>query len=591
MGLAKGSSARLTADVAMKNAAAAALVDVAASLPIKHSPSETTKSSTIANHDGNKSSCTSLLPTNTAGRRQWDQEQAAPPPDFPETSFYTTKSNGNSNSVPSLATARSVAGGTKCHSFTANSSWTSQSEQAQQGQQAGRWGAPPPAKPPVMYEKAATPPNATKSSGVPPSILLSMTSIGFGIDSACAPVTSSGDATVAAKNALRDAMARSAVRLPTADSSRENLSIHLKIGVPPRKNTGKPMFVDTSELLSLLPPSVQVAPIELVVGGLMIDQLQQGQLEAMAEQPLPTICTAVACVTIQQSVFSNEQNEAAAARASASTSLNHNKHASGQQQPQSMHTVRSPTFPTRTPFSSPNLGAMNHEPPSFVHVPHRTKSMEMLAMVSGEIRERQLMNNQNNRSSAMAAIQQQAAEFHGVLSPASQALAMLSNTEVPSFPRQEQQMQQGADASVSSNGSGNANNSAYSYKKLAPGMTPKNNKRLFVKHHYRDYSLEAPLPDEQYLVRSEGSRNRTPNAAFPLKLHETLTQIEQDGYDHIVGWLPHGRSVRLRMTCRQNFNCRFSYTLFLTHFLLVTVQNSQAGGICVCGSAKVLCHD
>jgi hypothetical protein len=82
-----------------------------------------------------------------------------------------------------------------------------------------------------------------------------------------------------------------------------------------------------------------------------------------------------------------------------------------------------------------------------------------------------------------------------------------------------------------------------SFKKLPPGMTSKKNKRLFVKHSYRDYSHEHPLPDELDLM--DAGNTRTVNAAFPLKLHETLSLIEKDGNDHIVGWLPHGRSFKI----------------------------------------------
>lgn len=77
------------------------------------------------------------------------------------------------------------------------------------------------------------------------------------------------------------------------------------------------------------------------------------------------------------------------------------------------------------------------------------------------------------------------------------------------------------------------------FKKLPPGKTPKNHKRLFVKHRYRDHSQEQPDEDEIDFVK-------TPNAAFPVKLHETLTQIENDGLDSIVGWLPHGRSFKIK---------------------------------------------
>jgi hypothetical protein len=41
------------------------------------------------------------------------------------------------------------------------------------------------------------------------------------------------------------------------------------------------------------------------------------------------------------------------------------------------------------------------------------------------------------------------------------------------------------------------------------------------------------------------STRTTSSPVFPLKLHETLTQIEKDGYDDIIGWLPHGRSFKI----------------------------------------------
>jgi hypothetical protein len=92
----------------------------------------------------------------------------------------------------------------------------------------------------------------------------------------------------------------------------------------------------------------------------------------------------------------------------------------------------------------------------------------------------------------------------------------------------------------------------YTFKKLPPGQTSKNNKRLFVRHSYRDYSHEAlPILQEQERQRlqvassascgdeSKGravaAAGRTPNAAFPLKLHEILTQIERDGHENIIG--------------------------------------------------------
>lgn len=83
-----------------------------------------------------------------------------------------------------------------------------------------------------------------------------------------------------------------------------------------------------------------------------------------------------------------------------------------------------------------------------------------------------------------------------------------------------------------------------SYKKLPPGKTPKNHERLFVKHEYRDFSHEVPMVGELSLV-GPNALERTPNAPFPLKLHEILAQIEKNGHDHIMGWLPHGRSFKI----------------------------------------------
>lgn len=60
---------------------------------------------------------------------------------------------------------------------------------------------------------------------------------------------------------------------------------------------------------------------------------------------------------------------------------------------------------------------------------------------------------------------------------------------------------------------------------------------------YADFSSEQPLPEERDCWAL--STRTTSCPVFPLKLHETLTQIEKDGYDDIVGWLPHGRSFKI----------------------------------------------
>jgi hypothetical protein len=80
---------------------------------------------------------------------------------------------------------------------------------------------------------------------------------------------------------------------------------------------------------------------------------------------------------------------------------------------------------------------------------------------------------------------------------------------------------------------------------MPPGQTNKKNPRLFAQHNYTDHSREEARSDEMHLypvIRSTDSNEKSsPNNPFPLKLHETLAQIEHDGFGDIIGWLPHGR--------------------------------------------------
>jgi hypothetical protein len=114
-------------------------------------------------------------------------------------------------------------------------------------------------------------------------------------------------------------------------------------------------------------------------------------------------------------------------------------------------------------------------------------------------------------------------------------------------------------------GKGKGGTAGANYRKLTPGLTLKKNKRLFVKHQYRDHSRERPKSlDEIDLAPSHGNKyhrdvnspssrpssppsssRRNPSTAFPVMLHETLAQIETDGLGRIVGWLGHGRSFKI----------------------------------------------
>lgn len=90
------------------------------------------------------------------------------------------------------------------------------------------------------------------------------------------------------------------------------------------------------------------------------------------------------------------------------------------------------------------------------------------------------------------------------------------------------------------------------------GLTAKGDERQFVNHNYIDRSQEDEFNDPSAKT-TEGqeqlSRYRQYAAnyqlqgikkvkcgPFPFKLHLILTEIEKDGKDHIISWLPHGRA-------------------------------------------------
>lgn len=382
---------------------------------------------------------------------------------------------------------------------------------------------------------------AQQSSASDANTVLSMSSIGFGIDSS--DHASWGNATEAAIRALQDAMERSTLRLPMTMPAQHLLQIKVQLGVPPRQpNSTDPMIVDVSRLTSILPRAIPVLPIRVDVGGLFLRGETQGS---------PSICTAVACITLQsraplsmseQPIARAYQNVPAAHSQSPWTSLEAHSSSAEQQpaptmpakdtssasssvseQPPSGSALSSPPSQlggpataalAQAPLPAPILGValgpnlvapseLGTTPPPPRNV-RRNTSIEMLAMISEEIRK--------------------AGDKNGSSSLASSDDGMM-----------------GMDGQIMGE-DGQLRNGNYNYKKLPPGVTTKNNRRLFVKHTYRDHSIEKPLPEEKDLV---GSSNRTPNAAFPLKLHETLSQIETDGHDDIIGWMPHGRSFKI----------------------------------------------
>ena len=320
--------------------------------------------------------------------------------------------------------------------------------------------------------------------------------IGFGIDSRSVVngQTVESDATDAALKAVRDAMDRGVFRLPSSGSSGNNLRLHLKLGVPARNTSSPglrsgvvcPMRVDTRKVLELLPKGVTVLPVEVVVGGLWAQSSHQNT------------CTAVACIEVRDhpstaivdtSMVSAVHRAPVESPTSVATSTSASRPEGIASPPASWAEVERPIADQPLPSGLVKMPSSSHNRP---HV-SRSTSIEMLAAISAEIHAQQ--------------------------------------------PKTEDERKDDDSATGPV---------AYNYRKLPPGVTPKNNRRLFVKHVYRDHSQELPRSDELDLLGPNAeNKTRTPNAAFPLKLHETLRQIELDGFSNIIGWLPHGRSFKI----------------------------------------------
>lgn len=393
-------------------------------------------------------------------------------------------------------------------------------------------------------------------------------SIGFGIDTSTptsppsSPLTglttTANDATEAAVKAVRDAMERGV----WAYSSRgyPNQYLHVKLGVPAVTNKmlggasasgSTPMNVDMRRLTYLLPTSIPVLPLEVVVGGLSVTN---GNGE-------PSMCAAVACVSLRlhQPQQLNTGVSGATAAATAATLLNQAQRNAADQLASAKRIAA-----TRAAVQQAAVAAsgMLAPPASWAEVEAATattltaaKSVAAAAAAAqaadaeaknreDSSRTRTPLTNTNKVASPKNCKNTSAVRksFHR-----SNSIELLARISAEIHDQQPQIVQEEANNDMKMNDKdededGFKGSAATSYRKLPPGVTPKNNKRLFVKHSYRDHSNEVPRSDELDLL-SRSAPQRTPNAAFPLKLHETLRQIELDGLGHIVGWLPHGRSV------------------------------------------------
>ena len=73
----------------------------------------------------------------------------------------------------------------------------------------------------------------------------------------------------------------------------------------------------------------------------------------------------------------------------------------------------------------------------------------------------------------------------------------------------------------------------------APGITSEDD-RSSCSCSYRDHAAEEEEKDLG--IGSKNGNGSSSEANFPVKLHYMLSDMEADGLDHIVSWLPHGRS-------------------------------------------------
>lgn len=78
-------------------------------------------------------------------------------------------------------------------------------------------------------------------------------------------------------------------------------------------------------------------------------------------------------------------------------------------------------------------------------------------------------------------------------------------------------------------------------EKLPEAVTAKNHRRQYVQHNYTDHGCEKPTVSDGAMVLS----GKGYNTAFPIKLHEVLSEVAKDCRDDIMSWQPHGRSFKI----------------------------------------------
>ena len=364
-------------------------------------------------------------------------------------------------------------------------------------------------------------------------------SIGFGIDLA-------GNATEACCKALRDATDRG--KLNTTPLAASQYQFHIQLGVPglPALSPGVPQNIDTAKLAALLPSTIP-KHFEVQCGGLLVPDSAGGGIEKAS-------CVVVASVTLRQ------------------------KHPGPPESQEAVETVGSPSSVT----NSPAVLAIHHQPSLSPQLMQGYPVVPQVPSTWAEVE--QMQQQQQQQEHRTLARDQQPLDRQAKQGPTrNKSIEMLARISAEMIGQEEVEAAGAHTSSFDLSGvtsmaslqqqEEDERRPAANFKKLPPGTTPKNHKRLFVKHTYRDHSHEVPLPEELDLVGPKAP-DRTPNAAFPLKLHEILSQIEADGHDDIIGWLHHGRSFKIH---KQK---EFVDTV-LPNYFVMTKKSSFLRQVCV----------
>jgi HSF-type DNA-binding/Conserved hypothetical protein (Lin0512_fam) len=380
---------------------------------------------------------------------------------------------------------------------------------------------------------ASNPTNHLTTTRDPPSFTTAFSTIGIGID---------GDATEAARKAVRDALERG-MQLNSLPKGR-NHQIHIQLGVPSnQETTDQPVHVDTSRLALLLPSDIPLQqPIQVQVGGLLVPSRLTGLFPEVA----CATYVVVACLSVQEANHVQQQQGSAAVGSPTSVTTSPALATIGQvaAHPQQRKQVvpndnihQQATAAAVSAFSSHGF----HEHSNLPRVPTTWEEVEQSQEEQNPPKFHHQVPHPVNASESK------------LIPSRTNSMEMLARISTAMIGNHQREQQHYPDATMAySNGERDEDNEddddkkgiRYNYKKLPPGKTPKHNKRLFVQHSYRDYSHEVPMSDELDLM-APNAPLRTANAAFPLKLHEILSQIELDGHDNIIGWLPHGRSFKI----------------------------------------------